>query len=1350
LVDLFHYDSEEFWFRDGHLLLRGNNGTGKSKVLSLTLPFLFDAQLKSSRVEPDGDATKKMSWNLLLGKYERRIGYAWIEFGRLGEDGQSQYLTLGSGLSAVAARSQVDSWFFLLDGRRIGQDLWLTNPQRTVLTRERLKETLGDHGQVFETAAVYRRAVDERLFQLGSVRYSALMDTLIQLRQPQLSKKPDEGNLSDALTEALPPLSTDLLTDVADALNQLEEDRRQLRDYEALARSVGQFNERYRVYAKTQTRRQARGLRSAQTGFDNASRTINEARAEWDGAQKAEAVATTSHQSAKEALRASRTRLEILQLDPVNRDATRLDAASKEAGNLDHDAADAELSATESQARLTEETTVTKERNERAAEAERALFAIRTAALPFAETSGIGEQWAVNPFCSASPTELALLEAQRAESAKDNLRHAIERRREQMVLVRERRNAMDRAEHERAVRAEARDERYEEANQAGARRDAADSSVDREGRALLDAWQTHFDSLQQLGISDVQAPLDALSGWVITLQGENPARVSLQSAQQRTSERLAKRQSELADERRALEIEEADLATERHRLEKGEDGTPPLPPFRAPHTRLDRAGAPLWQLVDFRDEVDEAQRAGLEAALEASGLLDAWVEPDGRMHTADGVQPLHDTQLVERPHGGATLAAWLQPSGSTVGPDIVSKLLLGMSCTTIDGGADETWLSPEGRFRVGTLAGAWTKPVAVYVGYAARAAARERRLEAIASRLEELTEARAELEARFAEHTRNQERAAAEWRDAPADDRLRASHANAGSAAREFQAACHRLEQAEQQLGAAAEILDDARSALRRDAQDLHLPSTHKELNVIEEALTQLAEKTVALVHAARDVRQAQNELQRQRQREQDAERDAERNAERAVSRRLQADDAKVRLETLRESVGAQVAELQQKLEVARASVTAGETLLEVNEGIQRSAGEARARAEQKVADAEEILQERGAARQQAVARLQGFAATDLLPVALPETDIPDLRVPWTIEPALTLARRAEQTLADVASDDDAWRRIQSQLSQDYTELGRALTALNHQAQMEQTADYGLVVTIVYQNRPERPDRLTAQLEAEIAQRRELLTAREREVLENHLEAEIAAAIQRLLQDAERKVEAINKELHRRPTSTGVRFRLQWQPIPEGVGGAPVGLEAARKRLLNTSADLWSQEDRSVVGAMLQERIDIERASADVATGGSLLDQLSRALDYRHWHRFTVQRWQDGQWRKLSGPASSGERALGLTVPLFAAVASFYSQSGYPHSPRLVLLDEVFAGIDDAARAHCMGLIREFDLDFVVTSEREWGCYSELPGVSICQLQRHEDIDAVHVSRWTWDGRAKQRENDPDRRFADA
>ena len=85
LVDMFYYDQEEFWFHDGRLLLRGNNGTGKSKVLALMLPFLLDGDLAPHRVEPDGDRQKRMEWNLLLGgkhPSSERLGYTWLEFGR--------------------------------------------------------------------------------------------------------------------------------------------------------------------------------------------------------------------------------------------------------------------------------------------------------------------------------------------------------------------------------------------------------------------------------------------------------------------------------------------------------------------------------------------------------------------------------------------------------------------------------------------------------------------------------------------------------------------------------------------------------------------------------------------------------------------------------------------------------------------------------------------------------------------------------------------------------------------------------------------------------------------------------------------------------------------------------------------------------------------------------------------------------------------------------------------------------------------------------------------------------------------------------------------------------------------
>jgi uncharacterized protein (TIGR02680 family) len=1348
LVDLFRYDSEEFWFRDGHLLLRGNNGTGKSKVLSLTLPFLFDAQLKSSRIEPDGDPSKKMSWNLLLGKHDRRMGYAWVEFGRLAENGRPQYLTLGSGLSAAAARPHVDSWFFVLENRRVGLDIWLTNPQRVVLTKEKLKDALEEHGQVYETASSYRRAVDEHLFRLGPARFSSLIDTLIQLRQPQLSKKPDEGSLSEALTEALPPLSTELLGDVAEALNQLEEDRHQLEDYESLARAVGQFDKRYRLYAGTQTRRQARALRSAQTGYDNASRALNEARGELAAAEEAEAQAITRYEAAKSALRANRTRLQVLQSDPINQDANRLAAAAKEARDREQDVRQAKTVRGTVERRLEREVQATGERKERFRQAERLLARHRAAALDLARTVGIADLCGDNRLFSTEPVALVTLDRGSFDAANADLQHLALRRREQVELLDRQRVDLERAEQTREYKMRARDQAREETDAAAVRREHADRTMELQGRVFFDAWQNHFDRLRQLRVEGAQAVLESLAVWISTLHGNNPARTALQNAQQEASQLLARRHAELIGEQRILQIERATLQEERRQLELGQDPVPAIPPYRAIDARSDRPGAPLWQLVDFEEGVNEPQRAGLEAALEASGLLDAWVSPDGRLQPLDRAHPLHDTELIVRPRSISSLSSWLRPAGSDVDASIVSRLLQGVACGLVDESTAEAWVSPDGRFRLGALAGAWTKPVASYIGRDARAAARARRLDAIAVRLEQLGQELESFQAKISEHVEHQRQAAAEWKEAPADDPLRVAHVQAASSAREFQLVRARLEIAERELQEATERLSGMREGLARNSQDLHLPVTREELQAVNQALTGLVGELHGLFRAAHDLRQTDAEFRHQQQREHEARKDAEDSVTYLNEREAQAVEANVRLGTLRDLVGVKVEELQRRLRETEETVAKGEELHQDQEEKRRIAGESRAAGEQKVKAAHEALQERGTHRQHAIACLQGFAATGLLLAALPEADLPDLGTPWTIEPALNVARRAEQALSHVRDDDETWNRVRSQLSQDYTELGRTLGALGYQAQMDQT-DYGLVVAIVYQNRPERPDHLAVRIEGEITQRRELLTAREREVLENHLQAEIAAAVQKLLQDADRQVDAINEELYKRPTTTGVRFRLQWQALPEGADGAPVGLEAARKRLLNTSTDLWSPEDRRVVGAMLQERIATERATADATGGGTMLEQLAKALDYRRWHRFSVQRWQDGQWRKLSGPASSGERALGLTVPLFAAVASYYSQSAYSHSPRLVLLDEAFAGIDDAARAHCMGLIREFDLDFVITSEREWGCYAELPGVSICHLQRKEGIDAVHVSRWTWDGRGRRPEEDPNRRFAD-
>ena len=59
--------------------------------------------------------------------------------------------------------------------------------------------------------------------------------------------------------------------------------------------------------------------------------------------------------------------------------------------------------------------------------------------------------------------------------------------------------------------------------------------------------------------------------------------------------------------------------------------------------RGERPGGPLWRLVDWRADVPAAVQTAVEAALEASGLLDAWIWPDGSV-TSD--RRGHDTYLA--------------------------------------------------------------------------------------------------------------------------------------------------------------------------------------------------------------------------------------------------------------------------------------------------------------------------------------------------------------------------------------------------------------------------------------------------------------------------------------------------------------------------------------------------------------------------------------------------------------------------------------------------------------------------------------------------------------------------------
>ena len=330
LVNLYRYDYQEFYFHCGRLLLRGNNGTGKSRVLALQLPFLLDGETSPHRVEPDGDFAKRFEWNLLMGKHDDRLGYTWIEFGRRDDAGCDHYLTLGCGVRAVSGKGIAGRWFFVTP-QRIGRDLALCSTQGNPLSKDALLEALGGAGQLFTTASEYRVEVNRRMFELRQDRYEALVDLLIELRQPQLARQLDEGRLSSALSNALPPVSQTIISQVAEAMRGLEEDRLALENLVAAKRSADAFLKEYRQYAAILACRRSEEVRKAHSVYESRQRKLREAESACDQAKEQSKSLLARQEELSLELAATLGEKQTLESSPEMRSARDLNAAAKRA-----------------------------------------------------------------------------------------------------------------------------------------------------------------------------------------------------------------------------------------------------------------------------------------------------------------------------------------------------------------------------------------------------------------------------------------------------------------------------------------------------------------------------------------------------------------------------------------------------------------------------------------------------------------------------------------------------------------------------------------------------------------------------------------------------------------------------------------------------------------------------------------------------------------------------------------------------------------------------------------------------------------------------------------------------------
>ena len=308
IINMWDYRDEEFCFAGGWLVLRGPNGSGKTKALEVLFPFVLDGRIDPKRLNPFAAEDRTMKSNLLFRGGENAVGYVWLE---LRHRGTGEAVTIGVGLHAQKHRDAPVRWHFVADGR-VGEDFSLITGDDRPMTRRQLAEEIGEPS-LHASPTDYRAAIDQRLFGLGRERYEQLLTLILTLRRPQLAKNLDPAKLSDTLTDGLRPVDDDLIAEAARSFDDMEAVAITLEGLTAADEATRTFLASYTTYLRTHARSAADALTrrretSAQRRTELASDITALASAETEQAQ-----AQARWQEAENALAGLRARCDQLK-----------------------------------------------------------------------------------------------------------------------------------------------------------------------------------------------------------------------------------------------------------------------------------------------------------------------------------------------------------------------------------------------------------------------------------------------------------------------------------------------------------------------------------------------------------------------------------------------------------------------------------------------------------------------------------------------------------------------------------------------------------------------------------------------------------------------------------------------------------------------------------------------------------------------------------------------------------------------------------------------------------------------------------------------------------------------------
>lgn len=1328
-VNFWLYDEEEFFFDRGRLLLRGENASGKSITTQSMIPFILDGDRSPERLDPFGSRDRKMDY-YLLGDNEREeaTGYIFLEFKKQDLD---QYCTIGIGQRAQRGKSMTFWGFVILDNRRIGKDLQLyqqVGSKKIPKTKQELKNDLGLPNVFVDKQKEYMEEVNKHIFGFSRPElYEQFIRLLIKVRAPKLSKDLKPSMVYDILNESLQTLSDDDISSLVNSMEQLDTIQATIDGLKNTMKDVNIIRLEYDRYNRYMLSTKAKRYSQHHQSFKQECASLEEKQQEQISNRQKQQEMQRQLQEDQDQIVVLEEKKLMINAQDIRDKFEELESAKNTLKSKQEEKQEQDSKLHEIDEKIMdneEKLSVVNDRIEKLRyDLETYQSDIRTTCeelnfslkIQFNEGEGI-----ILNLLDQSYKELALL--------KEELKAAYE-----SLLAYEQENKLFGNLNEALSKISV------EQGQIQNRLDQARRSVDSEKDAFIETllaqksnnkylrWEDNTLSRMQgiiLNYQSVEQREDMLDIYRSVYDNQRnkktTKKLELQVIQSQHKEAVKNIRSELE----LLKAVKEPTITHREKVKQTRD-------------MLKQKGIrciPFYQAVEFSDSLSEQKQDLLEAQLSECGVLDALIVAEADMHLIQQEwDAISDMILVPTKSSGKSFS-YLRPGDiDSVFMSQLEHILCSigsqrnMSCDII--------LEDSGYFRHGLLEGhCIADESACFIGLEARKRKHQQMIaekeQELAGMLEQsaltekalsaLDEELACLKQEFLElpnfNNLNSALAMVQketnsliWKQeqfAEKEAEVKASSEKRSHLYQEMLNRCRKFN---------FERTSDRYKLALADCEDLK-EYFDKYKNYCSTIVSQI-ELSQAFLRTADEYEQSKD----------------------SVAQHLSLIIREIRKT---ESIIHQLESIlnqPENIDVLKQLERIEKELKELKDRVDDNNKEViRLEEKQKqLSDGIDELQE----------LLQSMKRIDeeLFHIYKEEFDLAFVFDQENKNPIECLAK-----VVECISDKDKDRSpvaITEALSKNFRQHSSNLLS------------YGAVQEDLFDDHPEHLRRRSVirlnwngqklnleqfynVLKDSVETNELMIQEKDRKVFEDILSGTISQKLSNRIADSRKWIAEMSDMMWNMDTSMGLNFKLKWKAKnPES--DQELNVEELEK-LLNRDKELLAPKDILKVSAHFRSKIHtakmIAEEKGDFFNYGDLIRD---ALDYRKWFEFhmyfahageAVKELTNSAFNKFSG----GEKAMAMYVPLFAAVNAQYKKCEKAEHPRIIALDEAFAGVDDKNISVMFDLVEKLDFDYIMNSQALWGCYAEVSSLHIAELVRPVNSKVITVINYHWNGKKRE------------